>query len=97
MLRIDCLGSDHDGAHYFALPEAVESDGDSDDDADDDDDAPAAPEQKKAERVRLIVESRDGSVGRPPRPAAAIAAPLLTPRPSLLPSFRWASSRRRPS
>ena len=63
MLRIDCLGSDHDGSHYFALPEAVESDGDSDDDADDDDDAPAAPEQKKAERVRLIVESRDGSVG----------------------------------
>ena len=63
MLRIDCLGSDHDGAHYFALPEAVESDDESDDDADDDDDAPAAPEQKKAERVRLIVESRDGSVG----------------------------------
>ena len=56
-------GPDHDGAHYFALPEAVESDGDSDDDADDDDEAPAAPEQKKAERVRLIVESRDGSVG----------------------------------
>ena len=31
--------------------------------------------------MRLIVESRDGSVGRPPRPVAAIAAPLLTPRP----------------
>ena len=46
MLRIDCLGSDHD-EYYFALPEAVESDGDSDDDADDDDEAPAAPSRRR--------------------------------------------------